>query len=448
MSSVAIDLTRNPKQATYFYKVMESIKSRAFKYFAYGGAIRGGKTYVTLAIILILCKMFKGSRWVIVRQDMPALQKTTIPSLEKLLRGSTNWVWNRDKSNLHVKNIQTGSIIFFYGENIDRDPELMTFLGVECNGFFLEQAEELNIEMWQKAVERAGSWYIDPMPPPFIFTTFNPTQKWVKKKFYEPHQTGELKEPYYFLEALPDDNPFVTQDQWAAWKTLDPINYDRFIKGDWNAFTVKKAFAYAFNEQKHVQPCTYDPNEYIYLSFDFNIDPMTCVARQYVDGQIRYIKEFRIMSSDIYELCDVILSTWIDPTFIVTGDATGRNSNALVRGKLNFYKVIKDKLRLSDSQLKVPRTNPAISDSRVLSNSILTNFDMIIDPSLVHLIEDLKYVEVKETERGIEIDKTKDKHRAHLIDGWRYDLFQFFRHLIYLPNSEEPEEKLTESEQD
>jgi hypothetical protein len=285
------------------------------------------------------------------------------------------------------------------------------------------------------------------MPPPFIFTTFNPTQKWVKKKFYEPYKNGELKEPYFFLEALPDDNPFVTQDQWSAWKTLDPINYDRFIKGDWNAFTVKKKFAYAFDEQKHVKPCKYDDSDYVYLSFDFNIDPMTCVAAQYIDGQIRFIREFRISESNIYEMCEVILSAFDPaPTFIVTGDASGKNSSALVRGRLNYYKVIKAQLGLLDTQLKVPTFNPAISDSRIVTNSILANFDLIIDPSCETLIEDIKFVEVKESEsgKGIEIDKTKDKHKGHIFDGFRYYLHRFHSHLIKIPSSESVEERTFE----
>jgi len=439
MSSPAIDLTKNIKQAAYFYKVLESIRTREYKFFAYGGAIRGGKTYVTLAILLILCRKFPGSRWVVVRQDMPALQKTTIPSLEKLLRGSSNWTWNRDKSNLYVKNIHTGSMIFFYGENIDRDPELQTFLGVEVNGFFLEQSEELSEEMWQKAVERAGSWYIDPMPPPFIFTTFNPTQKWVKKKFYEPHKKEELTAPYFFLEALPDDNPFVTDDQWSAWKTLDPINYDRFIKGDWNAFTVKKQFAYSFKEEKHVKPCQYDPSEYVYLSFDFNVDPMTCLARQTVNGQIRYIKEFRIRNSDIYEMCDVINAAFQPyPVWIITGDASGNNRSALTKGNLNYYTVIHEKLGLNDNQNRVPATNPAVKDTRVVCNSVLANFDEIIDPSCTFLIEDLKYCEVDED--GQKMDSGKDKHKWHLMDCWRYDHNTFHSHLIHLPDTEEIEQ--------
>ena len=49
----AIDLSRNPKQARYFDDVMIAASGRSpFRYFAYGGAIRGGKTYVTLFILI------------------------------------------------------------------------------------------------------------------------------------------------------------------------------------------------------------------------------------------------------------------------------------------------------------------------------------------------------------------------------------------------------------
>ena len=55
-----------------------------------------------------------------------------------------------------------------------QDPELKSFLGLETNGVFIEQGEEASPELWQKAIERAGSWYIDPMPPAFVFLTSNP----------------------------------------------------------------------------------------------------------------------------------------------------------------------------------------------------------------------------------------------------------------------------------
>jgi len=443
--SATIDLSKNEKQKQYFNDVMMSLKSGIYKYFAFGGAIRGGKTYVTLFILIVLCKIYPNSKWVVIRKDLPALQKTTIPSLKKLLKDSPNWKWHNNPSNIHVTNLKTGASIFFYAENIKQDPDLNTFLGLECNGIFMEQAEELSEKMQDMALQRSGSWYIDPMPPPFIFYTFNPTHKWVKKKFYVPFSEGTLQAPFYFLQALPSDNPFVTAEQWSAWQLLDPITKGRMIEADWNSFAVKKAFAYSWDDKKHIHKCEYDPGHYLYLSFDFNRDPITCIVRQYIDGQIRYIKEYRIETSNIEELCDYVLADFHDAVLIVTGDATGRNSTALVRGNLNYWKVIKSRLGLSDSQMKVPKSNPSVKDTRIITNSILTHFDLIIDPSCEFLIDDLRYCEVDENG---DIDKDKDKHKTHLLDCLRYDLNTHFKHLIHIPRTDEPEEKLTESEQD
>ena len=129
---ITVDLARNVKQQELFNQTMYSIaKKRAGqsdynKYFFYGGAIRGGKTFCILTILTILCKMFPKSKWVVVRADMPALTQTTIPSIEKILISSPNWKWSRDKSNYFVKH-SNGSKIIFKGENITSDHELNDF---------------------------------------------------------------------------------------------------------------------------------------------------------------------------------------------------------------------------------------------------------------------------------------------------------------------------------
>ena len=94
---------------------------------------------------------------------------------------------------------------------------------------------------------------------------------------------------------------------------------------------------------------------------------------------------------------------------------------------MNYYSVIKDKLFLGSGQLKVPTVNPAISDSQVLTNSILQNHTVYFDPSMKHTIDDLLYVEVTDTG---DIDKAKDKHRSHLLDAVRYTFNTFHKHLL------------------
>ena len=178
-----IDLSRNPKQGIYFNEVMSSVRGTSSnRFFAYGGAVRGGKTFCTLFILSVLCRMFPGSRWHVIRATLPDLKKTTIPSFEKLM---PHIKVQKDPGNWHA-TFPNGSTIFFTAESKQFDPELKSFLGLETNGVFIEQGEEASPELWQKAIERAGSWYIDPMPPAFVFLTFNPTNEWPRQVFYEP----------------------------------------------------------------------------------------------------------------------------------------------------------------------------------------------------------------------------------------------------------------------
>lgn len=230
------------------------------------------------------------------------------------------------------------------------------------------------------------------------------------------------------------DNPFIDIDEIeSARRQLDELTFKcEYLAEDVDL--VGKPFAYCFNSEKHIHDFDFDPSCELQLSFDFNIDPITCLASQYIDGRIRIIKEFRLLNSNIYELCQRIKVEYPNALFLVTGDATGRNRTALTTGNLNYYSVIQSELNLSDGQMRQPSINPAISDSRVLLNSILQNFPPAIHSECKYLIEDLKYVEVDDNG---DINKTKDKHRSHLLDCLRYNLNTFYADLLNLKMVEE-----------
>lgn len=223
------------------------------------------------------------------------------------------------------------------------------------------------------------------------------------------------------------DNPHIKKEEIDdARRQLDDLTFKcEFLAEDVDL--VANPFCYAFSESKHVKPLETNPNNYLRVSFDFNVDPITAIASQYEDGEIRILKEFRLSNSDIYELCDQVTAAYPNFTYMVTGDASGSNRSALTAGNLNYYNIIQQKLKLVDAQMKVPSFNPAIADSRVLCNSILQNYPIYIDPSCTYLIDDLKYVEV--TQEG-DINKAKDKHRSHLLDTFRYTLNTFHSHLL------------------
>lgn len=420
-----IDFTKNIKQGQFIEDVLEaSVGANDYRYICYGGGIRGGKTFGMLGCFMILCKMFPKSKWVIYREDFTALQETTIPSLEKMVAGNASWKWRRDKANYHIE-YENGSKIFFYGENISRDPDLDAMLGLECNGIGLEQMEELSIKTFEMGQTRIGSWYIDPMPKPLILGTINPTQKWAKKTFYLPYRENKLLAPYHFIEALPNDNPYVTQEQWDAWNRLDNRYKSQYIKGDWTDFSEKdKRWAWAFDYEKHVakNDIAADPMHYLYLSFDFNVNPITCAVIQHTDETIYVIEQIKLANSDIYQLCNVILAKYPNYIYFITGDATGQSRSAMVKDNLTYYKIIQLQLKVNPNQFRLPTVNPNIEDNQILVNSILSNYGFKISPNKASaLIYDFQNASVNPDNTMKKGDRTDPTQQLDALDCFTGD---------------------------
>lgn len=405
-------------------------------YLAYGGAAGGGKTYVSIATLLMLCKMYPGSRWAIIRKSLTEIRLNTLPSFFKICPKHFIQSYNKSEFTCLFYN---GSQIIFKGENIHDDPELQWMDGFEVNGFLLEQVEELSYKTFDKCKLRAGRWVINNMPPIKILMTLNPSQNWTKKIIYDPYVNGTLQPPYAYIPAKIVDNTYLPTQYVAGLKNLDPITYRRFVEGDWTAFAVNNPFLYTWGHPTHIGKREYDPNYELMLSFDFNVDPITCVAsqhcpapedrrHQHIDMELRYLKQFKLPNSDIYELCDRIKVEYglLNPLYIVTGDATGRNRSALSKGNLSYYHVIKQELELAYTQMKVPKVNPSVKDSRVLMNSMFHNYNIVVDPDgCPDLIEDFRLVEV-DSEGDIMKDRSTEARKADLMDCARYTQSTFF----------------------
>lgn len=227
------------------------------------------------------------------------------------------------------------------------------------------------------------------------------------------------------------DNPFIDPAEIDSARThLDEATFRCEFLAEDVTLSVNK-FIYNFDRDKHVvkglQPIPYLP---IILSFDFNTEPITCLVGQ-CDGleTVRILDEYRLMNSDIDELCQRILSDYPDSMLLVTGDASGQNRTALKRD-LNYYKEIKRVLKLGMGQFRLPKANPPIKNTRVLCNSLLGRHkDYLFSDRVPYLILDIEEVEVN-LEGGI--DKTKDKHQSHLLDCWRYFNYSFLHRFLDL----------------
>jgi hypothetical protein len=432
--STVFDLTKNKKQTEFWNECWSTVAGNSDKRLMfYGGGIRGGKTSVCLTVLYFLARKFPKSRWHIVRDSFPVLQQTTIPSFEKFYPESSPYIsrYYRSSSNFHVL-FNNGSRIFFVSENIKQDPELNWLLGVETNGFFLEQVEGLNEKVWAKALERTGSWYIDPMPPAFILATMNPTQTWSKDLVFIPWKESRLDPDFHYTPALPGDSPFITKDQWNAWAKMDSVSFAQFVEGDWEAFASVKRFAYAFTESKHVAPVIEVNNkEPTYLSFDFNHSPVTCIAFQHYDNKIRALREFS-STVGLASLCAEVRENTRGVLF-VTGDRSGWNQSELLEGNRTAYDIISTELDLTKYQNEAPLINPNLFKSRQLVNSMFENYPSVLvsRAGCPQTIKDLKFVEADEKHKIVK-DRNRPEGKADFLDCVRYYFNTYFEEFIRL----------------
>jgi hypothetical protein len=227
------------------------------------------------------------------------------------------------------------------------------------------------------------------------------------------------------------DNPFIDPLEIdSARQQLDESTFRCEFLAEDVTLAVNK-FIYNFSRKDHIVPGLQAiPHLPIILSFDWNVEPITCLVGQ-CDGlnEVRILDEYRLMNSDVYELCGRILSDYPSKMLLVTGDASGQARTALKRD-LNYYKVVKEVLKLGMGQFKIPGANPAIKNTRVLSNSLLgrhTNYKF--SDRVPYLINDIEECEVDE-HGGI--DKGKDKHQTHLLDCWRYFNWSFLNKFLDL----------------
>ncbi|KPL08938.1 hypothetical protein AMJ85_07490, partial [candidate division BRC1 bacterium SM23_51] len=226
------EIVFTPKQSEFAKAVFSGQYTRLL----FGGAIRGGKTWCMLLLILALCRIYRGSRWAVVRKDLPTIKRNTLPSFERVKPEGFCGEVNRTDWFVDCNN---GSRIIFFPETADRDPERNRWRGLEVNGFALEECNEIQEASFVKAIERAGSWVVGPkQPPPLILATCNPSLSWVKRRWYDPWRKGTLKPPYMYLPSRVDDNPHLPQSYLDSLETLketDAAAYDRFVCGNWES---------------------------------------------------------------------------------------------------------------------------------------------------------------------------------------------------------------------
>jgi len=426
-----------PKQIEF----IENCLSGDYRFIGYFGSIRGGKTFALLGLFIMLAKMFPNSRWVVCRKDLERIKTTVFPTFysivpesftESMPTSHNQWTWKATN----------GSIIKFFAENIDKDPELKRFRGLEYDGIGFEEMD-IAKKTFYKGFERAGTWRMKwrkeqikkglQVPPSIVCGTSNPQSGWVKSEIYEPFINGKINPQWNVTISKIYDNPHVTQEYIQGLKdTLTFIDFLKFVEGDWSVNENDKPFIHAFNSDIHVlkENVDYFKGEPILISFDFNINPTTAVLMQKIPGKGVFILDCIQVKGGTEVLCEELEWTIYHPSGIeVTGDYSG-NSGSTTAGLLpggvynTDFEIIKKVLRLGTFQLiNTMRVNPKHEHSRRVCNYLLEKCPVYFNPKAKALIYDIQIGQA--TDQG-KLRKDRDQFKMDAMDAWRYGVNAMF----------------------
>jgi phage terminase large subunit len=270
--------------------------------------------------------------------------------------------------------------------------------------------------------------------------SFNPVmlEHWLRHTFFHPDDPHVLHPDFKHNTLLHRstfrDNEFI--DQEAYYQTLiqsaagnkNAIRVN--VEGDWGLEENDSPWLYNFDEDKHIGDLQFLPTYDVYLSFDFNRDPVTCTAWQMTpnahlgttDSFVHCIKEFK-EKMQLSELCQLIKITYPRSTFYVTGDRTGKQGDVGFEDRhATYYTMIQKLLRVPDRLMNIEGKNMEHNDSRMLCNAVLYHHPCFkISKDCKNLISECirATVDEKKAKAGVLL-KDRVNYKMDLFDGFRY----------------------------
>lgn len=178
---------------------------------------------------------------------------------------------------------------------------------------------------------------------------------------------------------------------------------------------MSKKAARQFNRDLHVKTVEYNQEMPIWMTLDFNVDPMAAVLwNKYPDIEegptLRAFKEYSLKNSSTQELANAVRAEFDPKTICVFPDPAGNSRSTKAHGTTDI-----DILRKAGFEdIRYKKAIPSVRDCLNALNNAFSKNMIQIDPSCIELIKDLERVEIKP---GTDIIDKADNRRTHWLDG-------------------------------
>ena len=225
---------------TYLPRQIEALQHLAIdsdvEQVLYGGAAGGGKTKFGCMWQIQRRLKYAGTRSLIGRSKLDTLKKTT---LNTFFETAKEFGLVADKH--YVYNGQTNVIKFFNGSEIvlkdlfayPSNPNFDSLGSLEITDYFIDEVAEVT----EKAVNIVHSRCRYKLNEfgliPKGFLSCNPSKGWLYNEFYVKNNRNELPKHRAFVQALPQDNPYLPVAYIESLRRLPEYDRKRLLEGNW-----------------------------------------------------------------------------------------------------------------------------------------------------------------------------------------------------------------------
>lgn len=203
----------------------------------YGGAARGGKSWLGCTWIMFEALTKPASAWMIAREELTKLKATTLKTFFKVcswwgIKKGVHYKFNASSNEVTFNN---GSIIFFCELKFIPSDELFDRIGsYDLTGAFLDEAQQIdkqavNVLRGRFSVLSGKGWETTPK----LFLSANPSKTWLYEDFYQANKNGKLENWRKFVQALPTDNPHNLPAYLKNLLRSDKQTVQRLYYGNW-----------------------------------------------------------------------------------------------------------------------------------------------------------------------------------------------------------------------
>jgi len=203
----------------------------------YGGGAGGGKSWVGCWLIVKTAIKYPGVPLLVGRSKLKALKETTLITMFQVLehvglKAGEHYFFN---AQTNVMKFWNGSWILFKDLFLYPSDPLFNSLGsLEIVAAFIDEANQVSKigidTVWSRIRHKK---HIDYNLKPKMLMTCNPDKNWVFADYYKPWANKTLTPDKCFIQALPTDNPHLPPHYINSLKSLDEIQRERLLYGNW-----------------------------------------------------------------------------------------------------------------------------------------------------------------------------------------------------------------------